>query len=188
MWPAACLGGVPPVTLHFSPDFASCVAVFAGRSERRGWLSAVTAPAASRYLRRSAAPHGIVLIGATPRRRIEAPRAALCDMPRFNDQNSGMIERQRCARSPKRMSNINTKRIMLRLAEDYDKFSDRAAEARRPPSLGIAAYSTHKTAKRQFAFDNRAASLAEPLGREHGRLENTAAGVLSRAEDSEPRF
>jgi len=27
-----------------------------------------------------------------------------------------------------RMSNINTKRIMLRLAEDYDKFSDRAAE------------------------------------------------------------
>jgi hypothetical protein len=27
-----------------------------------------------------------------------------------------------------RMSNINTKRTMLRLAEDYDKFSDRAAE------------------------------------------------------------
>ena len=27
-----------------------------------------------------------------------------------------------------RMSNINTKRTMLRLAEDYDKFSDCAAE------------------------------------------------------------
>ena len=27
-----------------------------------------------------------------------------------------------------RMSNINTKRTMLRLAEDYDKFNDRAAE------------------------------------------------------------
>ena len=40
---------------------------------------------------------------------------------------SGMIERQSCARSP-RVSNINTKRTMLSLAEDYDKFSDRAAE------------------------------------------------------------
>ena len=47
-----------------------------------------------------------------------------------------------------RMSNINTKRTMLSLAEDYDKFSDRAAAGGRPSSLGIAVYSTHKTAKR----------------------------------------
>jgi hypothetical protein len=40
---------------------------------------------------------------------------------------SGMIERQSCALA-ERMSNINTKRTMLSLAEDYDKFSDRAAE------------------------------------------------------------
>jgi hypothetical protein len=68
---------------------------------------------------------------------------------------SGMIERQSCARSPRECP-TSTPRTMLRLAEDYDKFNDRAGG--RPPSRGIAVYSTHKTAKRQIAFGNRAAS------------------------------
>jgi hypothetical protein len=48
-------------------------------------------------------------------------------MPLFNDQqwHDRAAEMRALA---ERMSNINTKRIMLRLAEDYDKFSDRAAE------------------------------------------------------------
>ena len=52
---------------------------------------------------------------------------ALCDMPLFNDQqwHDRAAEMRALA---ERMSNINTKRIMLRLAEDYDKFSNHAAE------------------------------------------------------------
>ena len=49
-------------------------------------------------------------------------------MPRFNDQKQWHDRAAEMRALAERMSNINTKRIMLRLAEDYDKFSDRAAE------------------------------------------------------------
>jgi hypothetical protein len=122
------LGACPRSRFTLAPISLVALRFFAGRSERRGWLSAVTAPVASRYWRRSAAPRGIVLIGATPRRRIEAPHAALCDMPRFNDQKQWHDRAAEMRALAERMSDINTKRIMLRLAEDYDKFSDPAAE------------------------------------------------------------
>jgi hypothetical protein len=49
-------------------------------------------------------------------------------MPPFNDQKQWHDRAAEMRALAERMSNINTKRIMLRLAEDYDKFSDRAAE------------------------------------------------------------
>jgi hypothetical protein len=79
-------------------------------------------------------------------------------MPHLNDQKQWHDRAAEMRALAERMSNINTKRIMLRLAEDYDKFSDRAAErvgGRRAwvtPSIRLI-----RAPSGNFAFGNRSA-------------------------------
>jgi alpha-beta hydrolase superfamily lysophospholipase len=62
--------GVPPFTLHFSPDFFSCVAVFAGGADRLATAAAATSTAWRCWRRCAALRRGLTVwspSGATQR-------------------------------------------------------------------------------------------------------------------------